>query len=237
MDGNILDLAVVRLASAWVDVERDRDLFFLILSGCTLLKGAVPLALLWYLWFGTAGDLDPARAARPKIATTFLATVMAIGVCRILTNLLPFRLRPLHEESLDYPLAFGMGQSTFSNMSSMPSDHAAMFFALAAGIFFISRGFGALAFLHALTFVMVPRIYLGLHYFTDILVGGAVGMAVTWICFRAPVVDRVGRLCSFIYGKNPALFYMLMFLASLELATICESLQRIVNYIKFDIAN
>jgi hypothetical protein len=58
-----------------------------------------------------------------------------------------------------------------SGWSSFPSDHACLFFALATGLCLISPVIGGLALLHASLIVSLPRIYLGLHYPTDVLAG------------------------------------------------------------------
>lgn len=58
---------------------------------------------------------------------------------------------------------------------AFPSGHAAFFFALAAAIFFFNRQWGAWFF--ALTLVMgAGRIFIGVHWPTDIIAGMLVGV-------------------------------------------------------------
>jgi undecaprenyl-diphosphatase len=78
---------------------------------------------------------------------------------------------------------------------SLPSNHACNMFAVATvGWLGFSRWRGALFLLAGA--VSYSRIYLGVHYPMDVLVGAAWGMAVGWGCFqlavrvRSPALER-----------------------------------------------
>jgi membrane-associated phospholipid phosphatase len=60
----------------------------------------------------------------------------------------------------------------------MPSGHAVVFFAFGLGLFSISRTLGILGVAHAVLVDALPRMYLGLHYPTDVLAGALVPVAV-----------------------------------------------------------
>ena len=61
----------------------------------------------------------------------------------------------------------------FINDNSFPSDHAGLFYALATTIFLVSRRTGIIMFIYVTLVVIVPRLYLLLHYPTDIMAGGS----------------------------------------------------------------
>ena len=107
-------------------------------------KGIVPALAFWFLWFRPAPDV---RVRRITLVSVLGVAVVAIVVGRMLANVLPFRYRPIGTVEV-------MGSAVRSTefvdrMSSLPSDHAVLFFALAAGFFLVSRWFGALVFAHA----------------------------------------------------------------------------------------
>lgn len=64
--------------------------------------------------------------------------------------------------------------------ASFPSDHAAVSFAFATAIFLYNRKVGVFAY--AIAFLIsVSRVFVGLHYPSDILVGAIVGIIVSLI--------------------------------------------------------
>ncbi len=66
---------------------------------------------------------------------------------------------------------------------SFPSDHAAVAFAIAFGVFAFSRRVGIL-FLAAATLISLSRIALGLHYPSDVLAGALVGWVAALLTVR-----------------------------------------------------
>jgi len=83
------------------------------------------------------GDAATVRRTREHLSCTLIAGILAIVVARTLALLLPFRVRPRFESSLDFATAKNVG-AYFVDWSSFPSDHAVLFAALAVG-FGLSR--------------------------------------------------------------------------------------------------
>lgn len=100
--------------------------------------------------------------------------------------MLPFRPRPMTVAALHFQTPFGASDHGLINWSSFPSDHAAVFFALATSIFFVWRAAGIAALVYVFLFIAMPRLYLGFHYPTDILGGALIGIALAFIA-RAKV--------------------------------------------------
>ncbi len=66
------------------------------------------------------------------------------------------------------------------NSWSFPSGHAALFFALAAALYFYNKKWGAWFFLAAVL-ISVARVIAGVHYPSDILGGALVGIAAAYV--------------------------------------------------------
>lgn len=180
-------------------------------------KGLVSAIIFWFLWFyPSKGD----GRHRSKLWAVLFTTVVSITLGRILANSLPFRPRPRANPEV---VGSAISQNSFfEDWSSMPSDHAIMFFALATGFFLISRKVGLLAFAHAALIVCLPRLLLGLHYLSDILVGAAIGVMLSILL--VPLVSRVLD-ARFNQDRYPDyLVYPFLFFVTYSFATMFDGI-------------
>jgi undecaprenyl-diphosphatase len=113
--------------------------------------------------------------------------------------------------------------------SSFPSDHAVLFFALSTGLLFISRKVGTFALAYTGLFIAFPRIYLGLHYPTDIIAGAIIG--VTIAILGNIYLIKSTRLKSIVRWADtePDLFYPVFFLFTYQIADMFGSSRAIIS--------
>src|SRR6185312_547459 len=193
-----------------------------------LLKGGVVVSILWYLWFRKSDEIN---VTRQRVIISVISCIIAIFVGRLLARVLPFRSRPLVSHTLEQFYHNKSMADSFDMASSFPSDHAVMFFALATGIFLISKKLGLFAYLYVFFVICFPRVYLGLHYPTDILTGAVVGIITSLVLASPklwrPVTERILQ----ISDKYTGAFYVLFFLISFEISTLFDSLRSIVHYL------
>jgi undecaprenyl-diphosphatase len=179
------------------------------LEANSLLKTGLIVGLLWFFWFSTRDQPEN----RKRIIRTLIAACIAIAVARVGQRLLPPRLRPIFEPSLALKTAWDFDPMGHAEWSSFPSDHAVMLCALAAGVWTLSRSWGVVAFLWVLGFVFPVRLILGLHYPSDILAGGLVGVAIVWFVSKERLI--VPKIVDWALGlemRQAPLFYALVFL-------------------------
>jgi undecaprenyl-diphosphatase len=113
-----------------------------------------------------------------------------------------FRPRPY----VEFPQLIAQVHRLFyePTVSSFPSFPAAVTFAFAFGIWLVNKRFGIAMFCLA-ALMSVARIYIAIHYPSDILGGAAIGLAVTavvaWILRRPlrSVVDFLIRLLEHVF--------------------------------------
>jgi undecaprenyl-diphosphatase len=80
--------------------------------------------------------------------------------------------------------------------------------ALATGLFWISRPAGLIAWFWTLIVILAPRLFLSLHFLSDIYVGLAFGVLVMMTTIRMkPNLSRFVGLALRTEGARPSLFY------------------------------
>jgi undecaprenyl-diphosphatase len=192
-------VVTVMLALWWSDPEGERP-------GGPLLPGSL------------SGKADGAGVARRRC----VALAMAVGAAFVLTRLIAFAVdlpRPLGRESLQVPLEAGRWEDLVTGMTgfgAFPSDHAALFLAVATGMFGWGRRLGMTGLAVALLF-STARVAVGFHYPSDMVAGAAIGAGMGAL---ALVLGRQSHLLLdgivTLFLRHPALMYPLLFVCALD---------------------
>jgi undecaprenyl-diphosphatase len=78
-------------------------------------------------------------------------------------------------------------------------------------------------------FICVPRAYLGFHYPTDLLVGAALGIGITYVMTRDAIRVRYAIPALRWIERYPGPSAMLAFILCLELVTQFDELRRLAS--------
>jgi undecaprenyl-diphosphatase len=219
-----LDQTLFQLLNGFAGRWYGLDLFFAMQEDNNLLKGALFLAGFVWFWFRRTPDPRPARVA---IINTLPSVFVALFLNRLLSVCLPFRVRPMYDPSVLFndPHVDVVVHFNMENWSSFPSDTATFFFAMVAGFWLISRRAAIAYGIYSLLFVLATRIYLGLHWPSDILVGAVIGAATT-LALNAALGDRLARPLLTLEARMPQLLYALGFYAAFEVGAMLEDVRR-----------
>lgn len=148
---------------------------------CSFLDAAMPavtaLGNYGMIWIGLAALLLCISKTRRLGAVMAVSLVIELILCNVILKPLAARPRPF-EVNMGVRLLIEAPKDF-----SFPSGHTGASFAAAAALFFVgSRGWIPAAVLAAL--IGFSRLYLYVHYPTDVLAGALLGIAAGWAACR-----------------------------------------------------
>jgi len=222
------DLAIFHAINAYCGRSWALDHLLGAFEGNNLIRGGLYLATFWALWFDPAKD----QVRRREILITLLfAVVLSLIANRLLSVLLPFRSRPMFNPGSGYraPLYDEHEPPGYDleNWSSFPSDNGTYYFAMVTGFWLFSRRLGIFFTLYSIVCVILPRIYFGLHYPSDLLVGALIGVGITLAVERERIRNLVGWPVLTLEQRAPAYFHAVMFLVTFEAANLFLYVRRV----------
>ncbi len=223
---NSFDTSILLFLNQFAQRSPRFDEFVTFLSDCNLLKGGIIVGLIWWLWF----DTEDVRRKREVLLAALIASVPALILAKTLT-IVTFRTRPLNEARLAFHVPHCVTPADWKQLSSFPSDHAVLFFAMAAGIFIASRRAGWFALLYVSAFICLPRMYLGEHYATDILTGAAIGIIPVCLANLPRIRQPLTHWSLQLLEANPSSFYFLAFLVLYQVVELFEPMIKMGKFI------
>lgn len=209
-----LDRAVLLFINSFARRSWSLDVFVHFLASNHLLKGCVFMSAFYFAWFQcnahtTAAELNEKRRI---LLSALLICIPGLIVTRLMAATLPFRRRPLYDSALHLHRAFTFDSNTLETWSSFPSDHAVLFFALSMGVLLVSRKLGLFLFAYSIFFVCLPRVFLGIHYPSDILAGALLGCTLGYTASWPALRGFITRPALRLQEASPGLFYVFFFL-------------------------
>jgi undecaprenyl-diphosphatase len=212
---NFFDLGIIHFVNSFAHRSKGFDSLMVHMSENVLLEGGLIVVLFWWVWSQGNGD-DSKR--RGLLVFGIFTTAFAVMFARFLALTLPFRLRPIHDPSVAFKLPYFMDPGMLLGWSSFPSDHSVVFFCLAMTLWFASKRVGAIALTYALLGSSLPRIYLGIHYPTDVLSGAALGIAIAYLAKVDWIREAVLRPVLYWQEHHAQSFSAFLFLCTFEIA-------------------
>lgn len=152
------------------------------------------------------------------LVTSLGGAFLAILVARIAQNISE-RARPIFADIPGFQVPVGTELDIPADWSSFPSDTAALGFALAVAVLLRSRPLGLACLLWALVVTSLPRVYAGYHYPSDIVAGGAIGVASVLAVEYFPP-RRVIALTRGVMNRSQPLYYGAVFIILYTTATM-----------------
>ncbi len=226
---NGFDREILTWMNGFARTSYPLDITIAAIATSNALKGGLATVLLAWLWF--AADEKHQRRNREVIVATFAAAAVAIVAGRLLATALPFRIRPAHNAALGFVQPYGY-PDILRGWSAFPSDHAMLFMAIATGLWTLSRRLGVAAFAYVLVVVLAPRIYLGMHHPTDVLIGGAIGIALAAVANADAIRTRLATVPLRWSTAHAPSFYAAAFIVALQVATMFDAPRQFIREVR-----
>jgi undecaprenyl-diphosphatase len=229
------DLPIMKFLSSFVGRSDLFDHLVNAIEYYDIFKGVPVMSMLWLAWFYRPEHEPPARQEerRVHLLIIFAGSIAIVALSRVLQIFLNIHKRPiLAGLNLKYP-AF-IDPASVNTWNSFPSDHSMLFFALATGLWQANRMIGSFAFFWVIVMLDLPRIYLGYHYPSDVVVGALLGISCLLAFEQLPLRTLAGRVLT--WSKlHPATFFGCAFFASDQVAHLFNDIRGlgsiILNYL------
>lgn len=222
-----IELWFVQVIGSLAGASEFLDSVMHLLLSNDLLKGVPFAAALLLLWWAPRAQHE--ENDRQAVLGIVLATALSVVIGRVIQNVVESP-RPLMvpEMAAMYPPAF---YDNRLDWNSFPSDHMALYFTIALGVFLVRRPLGITLMAWCLGGVGFARLYAGYHYPLDLLGGvaiGAVSLAIVsytrgWL---SPLLTKVVHLAA----RSPALATAAMFLLSFQIATVFNTVRELGEF-------
>jgi undecaprenyl-diphosphatase len=224
------DLPILRFMTGFAGKSPLFDHAVNAISRLDMFKGVVLMCLFWYAWGEVPANQPPGwqEQRQKRLVVILIGSLLLGALSRLLQVTLHIHQRPLLSNlGLPFPV-MGPAADSLSAWNSFPSDHEMIFFALATGLWSINRKIGAIAFAWTTVVIGLPRIYLGIHYPSDVIAGALFGFLGMKMILALPLA-RLERLLSAWRQAHQGLFFALLYFASDQTSHLMDNLRDLAH--------
>ena len=226
---NAWDAALLRLVNRHADHWPSFDTAAVFFAQENLLKGAPIVCLYWIAFFHPLPSRSEQLRRRATLVTALPLAVLSVLLARALAASMPFRERPLRTFALHFQVPHTASASALYGWSSFPSDHATLFVGMSLGLLFASSLWGWLAIVYTIFCIIGPRLYLGIHWPSDLAAGALLGAVMVLPAAFSRFQAWSWQIAHRSWSRFPGLTAVSAFLISYELTNLFDGPIRIAS--------
>ncbi len=207
-----LDVAIVLFFNKFCGKSQFWDTLALLFLSVDALRTAILVALTVGIW--QYGKSKSDISAQKRVLYVLFSIILTLGIIEILNALIDSS-RPIVTlgnliynpiTTSDTQLLWKDGWVRNPKHGSFPSDTVALLATIACGLFFWNRILGSIAFLFVLIAGIIPRLYFGLHYPSDMVFGVIIAILSSIIIEKISFFKSLSEKILKVEKKFPYLF-------------------------------
>ncbi|MBI3591152.1 MAG: phosphatase PAP2 family protein [Candidatus Melainabacteria bacterium] len=207
-----LDSAIVFFFNKFCGKSVFLDTLALIFLSVDALRTAILVALVVGIW--EYGKIKNDISANKRVLMILFSVVLTLGAIEILNALIDSP-RPVvtHEKLINSPIItpdtkplWKDGWVRNPKHGSFPSDTVALLSTIAIGLFFWNKTLGAFAILFVFFVGILPRLYFGLHYPSDMAIGFIISLLSSWFVEKVNIFNSLSKRILSFQNRYPYIF-------------------------------
>lgn len=193
------------------------DTLALVFLSVDALRTALLVALVVGIW--EYGNIKGNKSANKRVILILLSIVLTLGIIEVLNALIDSK-RPIvtYESQINSPILtsdtkplWKEGWVRNPKHGSFPSDTVALLASVAFGLFMWNKTIGGFAILFVLITGVLPRLYFGLHYPSDMILGMFIASLSTYTIEKIKVFHLISNKVSDLQNRFPYIFGVIGF--------------------------
>ncbi len=211
------DISIVLFFNQFCGKSIFLDTLALIFMSVDAIRTAILVALVIGIW--EYGKIKSDISANKRVLAILFSIVLTLGIIEILNALIESP-RPIvtYETLINNPIIthetkplWRDGWVRNPKHGSFPSDTVALLATMAIGLFFWNRIIGTIAILFVILCGIVPRLYFGLHYPSDMTLGFFISLISTLIVEKLVFFNYLSKKILDLEKAYPYLFGVIGF--------------------------
>jgi len=233
-----LDIEIVKFFNQFCGKSQFLDTLGLIFLSVDALRTAILVSIIIGIW--AYGQSKNDLFSKKKALSILFIIVFSLSIIEILNAVIDSP-RPIvtYESVINNPIItkntkalWVDGWARNSKHGSFPSDTVALLAAMAFGIFSWNRTIGIIAILFVTFAGILPRLYFGLHYPSDMIIGLLISLISCMVVNKLKFFDSISNKLIEVEKKSPFLFGTIGFYISYIIADKFILIRKLPLWIK-----